>query len=286
MGHNRQLSRKNKFLFDRRICAYEGIIKPRPGWAVGDGYAVGDDPFDEKRKSEDTESTESVYSSYSPSSARAMDRDRYEPSQYGERGYAAADGYERDARSDYYEQSQYGGNQRAYLRDPPAYAPAYQYSGSRNRDQRRSYDDQDLDYVEKTRITKYRREPVTDRGLMPYRAGGEVDQQRARSQVDYRREDRDGGRRERERGRRDSSSSSSDREGHNTPLKKWAATFAGAAAGGVAAQQITSRNSRGGDTNWVLTAIGAVVGGLLGREVEKKVYEHKDKRERDREDRW
>jgi len=121
---------------------------------------------------------------------------------------------------------------------------------------------------------------------MPYRAGGEVDQQRARSQVDYRREDRDGGRRERERGRRDSSSSSSDREGHNTPLKKWAATFAGAAAGGVAAQQITSRNSRGGDTNWVPTAIGAVVGGLLGREVEKKVYEHKDKRERDREDRW
>merc|ERR1711939_667444 len=206
-SHNRQLSRKNKFLFDRRICAYEGIIKPRPGWAVGDGYAVGDDPFDEKRKSEDTESTESVYSSdsrsysrtsYSPSSARAMDRDRYEPSQYGERGYAAADGYERDARSDYYEQSQYGGNQRAYSRDPPAYAPAYQYSGSRNRDQRRSYDDQDLDYVE----------------------------------------------------------------------------------------QITSRNSRGGDTNWVPTAIGAVVGGLLGREVEKKVYEHKDKRERDREDRW
>merc|ERR1711981_737097 len=73
---NRQLSRKNKFLFDRRICAYEGIIKPRPGWAVGDGYAVGDDPFDEKRKSEDTESTESVYSSDS----RSYSRTSYSPS--------------------------------------------------------------------------------------------------------------------------------------------------------------------------------------------------------------
>jgi S-adenosylmethionine:tRNA-ribosyltransferase-isomerase (queuine synthetase) len=37
----------------------------------------------------------------------------------------------------------------------------------------------------------------------------------------------------------------------------------------------------------VPTAIGAVIGGLVGREVEKKVYEHKDeKRKREHEERY
>ena len=275
---------------------WDGVVKSRPGWAVGDGYAVGDDPFNEqKRKPEDSSDTESnrsatsrytSRSAYSPRSTRDMDRDRYEPSQYGERGYAAADGYARDARSDYYEQSQYGGgNARAYSRDP---APAYQYEASRpRRDQRRSYDDQDMDdYYEKTRITTYRREPVEQqRSLAPY--VGDRDRERARSQEVYsRRDDRDRG--PRSRGRRDSSSSSSDRDSSNTPLKKWAATFAGAAVGGMAANRVGNRRE-GGDQNWVATGIGAVIGGLVGREVEKKVYEHKDKRherEREREERY
>lgn len=212
-----------------------------------------------------------------------MDGDRYEPSQYGERGYVARDGYARDARSDAYEQSNYGGD-RSYSRDPPTYVQTNTYysDGGRRRDQQRSYDDQDVDgYYEKTRVTKYKRYPE-ERGLAPY---DDRDRERARSQdvAMYRREDRD--RESRSRNRRDSGSSSDGEESSNTPLKKWAATFAGAAVGGMAAQRLPSKHHEGG--NWVPTAIGAVIGGLVGREVEKKVYEHKDKRrEREHEERY
>jgi uncharacterized protein YcfJ len=201
-----------------------------------------------------------------------MDRDSYEPSQYSERGYVARDGYARDARSDAYEQASYGSSGRAY----PANTEGYSASGGGGYggyDRQRSYDDRDLDdYYERTKITKYRQD--NDRGLDVYR---DRDRERARSQ-DYRREER-----ARSRGRRGSGGSGDDGEGgDNTPLKKWAATFAGAAVGGIAANRFQKK-----DDNWMPTAIGAVVGGLVGREVEKKVYEHKERRkEREQEERY
>lgn len=249
---------------------FEGVVNFRGGGkAPGDGYDVGPRPFadDAYGVQDDTTSTRSSHSR----ATRGMDRGRYEPSQYGERGYAARDGYARDGRSEAYEQSQYGASPRAY----PGNAVTRSGPGYGGYDRRRSYDDQDIDgYNERTRVTKYRRD--NDRGLEPYR---EREKDRARSQ-DYRRDERP-----RSQGKRGSGSGSDDeREGdENTPMKKWAATFAGAAAGGLAA----NRFSKSHENNWVPSAIGAVVGGLLGREVEKKVYEHKERRkEKEHEERY
>jgi hypothetical protein len=235
--------------------SYDGIVTKRPGeWVAGDGYAVGDDPFNEKGKTESGSDSESSYSNRTRQTARSaytsrgMDRDRYESSQYGQSRYVANDGYTRDGRSDAYEQSQYAGQyvdgDRGYSRNPPGYAPPKYYGTS---DRRRSYDDQDApDYYEKTRITKYRREPLDqDRGLAP--DDGDRDRERARSQDVIRREDRYD-REEKSRGRRDSSSSDSGREHNNTPLKKWAATFAGAAVGGMAANRMHGERHT---ENWV-----------------------------------
>ncbi|KIW04360.1 hypothetical protein, variant 2 [Verruconis gallopava] len=196
-----------------------------------------------------------------------MDRDRYEPSQYSERGFAARDGYVRDARSDAYERSQYG----PYDRDDYVATRSNYGGASTGYDRRRSYDDHDMDeYYEKTRVTRYSRDGG-EPGLAAYE---DRDRQRARSQ-DYRRQEDRREERPRSRGRRDSESGSeNEREGENTPMKKWAATLAGAAVGGLAAKRLQKDK----DNNWVPTALGAVVGGLLGREVEKKVYEHKERR--------
>jgi len=60
-------------------------------------------------------------------------------------------------------------------------------------------------------------------------------------------------------------------------VKKWGATLAGAAIGGL-----TAHKAKKGD-NWVPAAIGAVIGGLVGREVEKEVYKRKEHRREDRE---
>ncbi|KAF2669936.1 hypothetical protein BT63DRAFT_225662 [Microthyrium microscopicum] len=48
----------------------------------------------------------------------------------------------------------------------------------------------------------------------------------------------------------------------NSDAKKWVATLAGAAAGGLAARQVKK-------DHWVPAAIGAIVGGLTAREAEK-----------------
>jgi hypothetical protein len=267
---------------------WNGLVKERPGgWVSGDGYAVGDDPLREKvkaqAKSQDSD-TDSFYSSRSNSracdSSRTlgnMSRDRYEPLQYGERGYVANDGYARDSRSDYYEQSQYGAGGQAYSREP-AYVSVAPYAGARYADQRRSLDDQDVDgYYERTKVTKYRRDTPTDRGLVPY----DNERQRARSQGVYPREERRSPSRSRSRNR-SAGSSDSERESSNTPAKKWISTFVGAAIGGAAANQVQKGRRQHEGPGWKSTAVGAVIGGVLARELEKVVYEHKDKK-RDRE---
>lgn len=241
---------------------FDGVVKFRGGEkAPGDGYDVGDRPFAdehyEQLEAQDNDAR-STRSSHSRATRGMGDRDRYEPSQYGERGYVARDGYARDGYSDAYERGGgYAPNDRGGYR-----GDVVQYSGGRGYDRRRSYDDQDVDYVQRTRVTRYNRD--NDRGLDVYRGD---DRERARSQ-DYRREERTGS-----RGRRDDSDD--EEGGENTQVKKWAATFAGAAVGGIAANRFQK-----GQDNWVPTAVGAVIGGLLGREVEKKVYEHKEHKER------
>jgi len=59
----------------------------------------------------------------------------------------------------------------------------------------------------------------------------------------------------------------------NSEMKKWGATFAGAIAGGFAAQEAGRRSNK--HTNWVPTALGAFLGGFGAREVEKLIYTRK-----------
>lgn len=270
---------------------WNGLVKERPGgWVAGDGYAVGDDPLREKVKAQskprESSDTDSFYSSRSDSrassSSRAygnMSRDRYEPAQYSERGYAANDGYARDSNSDYYEQSRYGGTGgRASAREP-AYVSVAPYVAPRYTPQRRnSYDYEDADgYYERSKVVRYKRDVPVDRGLVPYAD----DRQRARSQDVYRREEK----RSRSRSRKGSvGSSDGERESSNTPAKKWISTFVGAAIGGAAANQIQKGRREHEGPGWKSTAVGAVIGGVLARELEKVAFEHKDKkRERERE---
>jgi len=217
---------------------YEDVVKFRSGKPPGDGYEPSDRPFGKDAYDEPSISQ--------TRSSRGSDYDSYEPSRYGARDYAARDGYAPDAASD-----GYGRQSGARGRNYPA--PVVTYRGS---ERRRSYDDNDVDdYEERTRVQKYRRD--SDRGS-----------DRARSHSQKRSE------RSSSRKRRGSDSSGEGRHGDgNDELKKWGATIAGAAVGGFTAHK--AKGGKGGE-NWVPAAIGAVIGGLVGREVEKQVYKRKD----------
>lgn len=68
----------------------------------------------------------------------------------------------------------------------------------------------------------------------------------------------------------------------NTEIKKLGATFAGALAGGFAAQQAGKKYGR---NHWMPAALGAVMGGFTAREAEKFYFKRKaDKGEREEED--
>jgi hypothetical protein len=171
-------------------------------------------------------------------SGRGVDEDTHDS--YGTRSSTARDGYSRDATSDAYEEKSYGYGDRPIRGqgyDRGYEQPAIEY-GSRNRSQN-DISGRD-EYYETRRIDK----------------------------------------RSRSRGRRDKGSgksrdSSKDRDGHhdgagNDDMKKWAATIAGAAAGGYAGHKAKK-------DNWLPAAVGAIVGGLVAREAEKQVYKRKER---------
>jgi hypothetical protein len=165
-------------------------------------------------------------------SGRGVDDDTYES--YENRSSTARDGYARDATSDAFEERGYGYGDRSVRGkgyDRGYEQPAIEYGSRSNRSQN------DLggrdEYYEKRREEK----------------------------------------RSRSRGRRDrakSRESSRERDGGNDDMKKWAATIAGAAAGGFAGHKAKK-------DNWIPAAIGAVVGGLVAREAEKEVYRRKER---------
>lgn len=215
---------------------HEDLVKFHPGKPPGDGYEPGDRPF----AKDSYEPSSDTRTRASRSGRGNDDDDDYEPSRYGGRNYTARDGYARGATSDAYERRQY----------PP---PAITNGGY---DRRRSYDDNDVDdYYQRSRVQKYRKN--SDRGLG-----------RARSHS-HKRDERLGSRK-----RRGSGSSGDESGDENTATKKWAATLAGAAVGSFTAHKAKGNMGKKAE-NWVPAAIGAVIGGLVGREVEKQVYERK-----------
>jgi len=70
----------------------------------------------------------------------------------------------------------------------------------------------------------------------------------------------------------------------NSEVKKWGATFAGAVAGGFAAQEAGRRTGK--HTNWVPTALGAFLGGFGAREAEKFFYNRKANHEEEENAAW
>jgi hypothetical protein len=167
-------------------------------------------------------------------SGRGVDDETYD-------GYSksstARDGYSRDSPSDAYEEKGYGYGDRAVRGEGYGRGyeqpPAIEY-GSRNRSQN-DVGGRD-EYYEKRREEK-----------------------RSRSR----------GRKDKERSKDKGEDGHADGAG-NDDMKKWAATIAGAAAGGFAGHKAKK-------DNWIPAAIGAVVGGLVAREAEKEVYRRKER---------
>jgi len=248
--NRRKMSRRSNYDDDESAPpppgTYDGVVNGRPGYPPGDGFAAGEAPY--AKSSAGSRSGRD----------RGIDNDTYDES-YGSRDYTARDGYRRDAYSDMYEErgQNYGDRPvrgEGYARGYQQPAIAYGTSDRRSR----HYDDDDDeeddsdDYDDRRRVDKYRGRRDRDSDRSRSRSGKRSDKSKSRG-----------------------NSSDRGKEG-NSEAKKWAATLAGAAAGGFAGHKAKK-------DNWMPTAIGAIVGGLVAREAEKEVYKRKGHRKEERE---
>ncbi|KAF2434188.1 hypothetical protein EJ08DRAFT_693735 [Tothia fuscella] len=174
-------------------------------------------------------------------SGYGVDDEVYESSR-DPRVLTAKDGYQRDARSDAYEERRYGS--RSELDRGQGYSRGYQPVVPYNRRRRSSADmrdDREVYYERRHEEKRSRSRPRKELEEKKHKAHGFL------------------------------------REGHddgagNDATKKWAATIAGAAAGGLAGRQAKKEH-------WVPAAMGALIGGFVAREGEKEFYRRKERQD-------